>query len=70
MDAPAFHSEPSLCKQPDRPPVELMLLLQHSCCERLRRVVVLHRHDGLKDNGAMVVLLIHEVNGDPGELGP
>ncbi|MBA7629244.1 hypothetical protein ES703_36742 [subsurface metagenome] len=47
-----------------------MLLLQHPLGQGIGCIVGLYRHDHLRHDGAVVVLLVHEVHGHPGHLSP
>src|SRR5262245_47875983 len=67
--APALDAQPTLREQPDRLGVRLTLLLEHPRRQRLRRVVVVHRHRPLQDDRAVVVLVVGEVDGAAADLG-
>ena len=66
---------PSICsapggQQPEREREEPVLLLLDAPLQRLLGVAVQHRHRGLRDDGAGVGALVHQVHGASGHLHP
>lgn len=61
-DAPAVPHEPSLGVEPDRLGEDPVLLYQYPLRERLGIVFIKYGHTCLKDDGAGVHLLVHEMD--------